>query len=105
MVVATPLVLCGDFNVPSIDWSVVSPAVSSPTAIHLCSITHDHFLNQLVVHPTRGNNILDLVFTNCPDSISTIRNVDNLPGTDHDSVEFSICISPTQEIAYKIEIL
>ena len=69
----TPLVLCGDFNVPPIDWSVVSPAVSSPTATHLCSITHD-----------------------CPNSISTIRTVDNLPGTDHDSAEFSICISPTK---------
>jgi len=63
----TRLVLCGDFNVPSIDWSVASPAVSSPVATQLCSITLDNFLSQLVVHPTRGKNFLDLVFTNCPD--------------------------------------
>ena len=44
----TPLVLCGDFNVPSIDWSVVSPVISSPIAALFCSITQDHFLSQLV---------------------------------------------------------
>ena len=33
------------------------------------------------------------MFTNCPDSFSDIQIVDNLPGTDHDSVKFSICIS------------
>jgi len=63
-----PLVLCGDFNVPAIDWSVASPSVSIPIASQLCSITHDNFLSQLVVHLTRGKNILDLMFTNSPDS-------------------------------------
>jgi len=89
----TPLVLCGDFNVPFINWSVVSPAVSFPVATQLCSIALDSFLSQLVVHPTRGKNVLDLVFTNCPDSFTNIQIVDNLPGTDYDSLEFSSYIS------------
>jgi len=72
---------------------VASPSVSSPIESQLCSITHDNFISQLVVHPTRGKNILDLVFTNSPDSISSVCVVDNLSGTDHDSIEFSICVS------------
>lgn len=85
--------MSGLYNVPSIDWSVASPAVSSPVATQLCSVTLDNFLSQLVVHPTRGKNVLDLVFTNCPESFSDIQIADNLLETDHDSVEFSICIS------------
>jgi len=68
-----PLVLCGDFNVPAIDWSMASPSVLSPIASQLCSITHNNCLSQLIVHPTRGINILDLVFANNPDSIFSVR--------------------------------
>ena len=39
---STPLVLCGDFNVPSIDWSLTSPIVSSANSKLLCSIVQDH---------------------------------------------------------------
>ena len=49
-----PLVLCGDFNVPSIDWSNISPIISSANSKLLCSIVQDHFLSQLVNSPTIG---------------------------------------------------
>ena len=63
--------------------------VSSSMATHLCTIILDHFLTQLVTHPARGDNILDLVFTNSPDSFSTVQIVDSLPGTDHDAILIS----------------
>ena len=91
---STPLVLCGDFNVPSIDWSLTSPIVSSANSKLLCSIVQDHFLSQLVNSPTRENHILDLVFTNRPDYITNVQLMDNLPGADHDSIAFIICAYP-----------
>ena len=73
---------------------MASPVVSSPTATHLFfSITHDHFISQLIVHPTRGKSIRDLICTNSADSISAVQTVDNLPVTDHNSIEFLICFS------------
>jgi len=32
------IVLCGDFNFPHINWSTVTPTVSSPCATFLCSL-------------------------------------------------------------------
>ena len=65
-----PLVLCGDFNVPDIDWSLVTPKVSSPVNSTFCNIVADNFLTQLVHLPTRSENTLDLILTNCPNSVS-----------------------------------
>lgn len=40
-----PLVLCGDFNVPSIDWHTVSPTVSSSAATVMCDLVQENFLH------------------------------------------------------------
>ena len=37
------LVLCGDFNVPDIDWSLNAPKVQSPINSTLCDIVGDNF--------------------------------------------------------------
>ena len=86
-----PIILCGDFNVPTIDWSVTFPTLSSPVANTLCDLVRDNFLQQLVLSPTRENNLLDLVLTNQPDLILDVTVVDNLPLTDHDAVKFTLC--------------
>ena len=87
------IVLCEDFNVPNIDWSVTTPTVSSPVNSTFCSLVHDNFLTQLVSSPTRGDHILDLILTNNPSCVSNVRVVDNLPGSDHDAVEFDLSVS------------
>ena len=74
------------------------PTVTSANSEFLCSIAQDHFLTQLINSPTRGDHILDLVFTNRPDYLTAVRPMDNLPGTDHDSVELNICIYPPQRL-------
>ena len=51
-------------------------------------------MTQLVHLPTRGDHILDPIFINHSDSISSVEIVDNLPGTDHDTVEFVVSHSP-----------
>ena len=37
-----PLILCGDFNIPNIDWDLGAPTKSSIAATTLCDFTQDH---------------------------------------------------------------
>ena len=93
----SPIILCGDFNVPNIAWALVSPTVSTLVANSLCQFVRDNFLYQLVSDPTRQDNILDLVFTNCPDLVVNTEVVDNLPSTDHDAIHFNLNILSTPQ--------
>ena len=89
-----PIILCGDFNVPNIDWSVGFPSVSSLPAnsYSLCDLVNDNCLSQLVTVPTRGDNILDLLFSNSPNFITNVHLTDNLPGTDHDAIKCTLSV-------------
>ena len=89
---AFPIVFCGDFNVPYVDWATLSPTSSSGPADHLCTIVLDSSLYTHMDSPTRDNNILDLVFPN-RDYISSVDVVNNLPSTDHLAVEFHLSVS------------
>ena len=82
-----PLILCGDVNVPEIDWSL---SMSSPAARILCNFIQDHSLSQLVCYPTRGDHILDFLLTNEPDFVSSISVGASLHGCDHDAVYFTL---------------
>ena len=77
-----PVILCGDFNLPHIDWDTTSPSARAPAASMLCDIVSDCFLVQLVSASTRQDSILDLVLTNIPDDIFSVTVCDNIPGTD-----------------------
>lgn len=60
--------LLGDFNVPNVDWSNPSAPIGYDTLPStFCSISQDYFLHQMVLNPTRGDNILDLVLSMAPD--------------------------------------
>ena len=88
------IVLCGDFNLPHINWSTVTPDLLSPAATLLCSIINDNFLTQVVNFPTRQVNVLDLVLVNHTSIISCIHPVDSLPGTDHEAIYFELNTTP-----------
>ena len=47
------VVLCGDFNLPHIDWDTISPSARTPAASMLCDMVSDCFLTQLVSANTR----------------------------------------------------
>lgn len=55
--------------------------------------------NQLNLEPTRGNNILDLLFTNCLNRVSKLEILPYLLTCDHDSVIFNI--SYFQKVLFK----
>ena len=55
--------VAGDFNAPYIDWSipgVIKGTCYSTAHEELLGVAQDHGLEQVVLKPTRGNNILDL---------------------------------------------
>ena len=86
-----PVLLVGDFNLPSIDWS--SPALISDSdccSVRFSVFTSRHALDQLVSEPTRGRNILDLLLCNEPFLVSTVRTGPPFSTADHSRVEFSI---------------
>ena len=91
------VLLCGDFNLPAIDWSVSFPTSSDRSSSRFCDILKDFFLFQLIRDPTRGNHILDLLLTNDTNLVSSLQLCDNLPGTDHDAVFFTLSVLPPKQ--------
>ncbi len=71
-------VICGDFHNPSVNWSTL-------TGNH--DLVEDGFLWHSVQKPTRGSNILDLVFTIESDLIHTCEVGEPLANSDHNVVE------------------
>ena len=85
------ILLAGDFNLPCISWidGHIKPNPTYGTDVNqslLESINEFALdaLDQLVTEPTRGRNILDLIFSSHPESIS---NIQVIPGiSDHEAV-------------------
>lgn len=68
---ANDFILCGDYNCPDVDWLTMS--ATSSTSMHLCAISFEYNLVQLVRNPTHSQgNCLDLILTNCPDRFSEV---------------------------------
>ena len=90
------LIVAGDFNLPDINWPQHSIAPNPQYGEELnelgLNVMNDLYLTQMVEEPTRGKNILDLLFSS---SLDLIQNVEVSPGiSDHCSVSLYRC--PTQ---------
>ena len=89
--------LLDDFNLPKVDWEMmtVKPDCSFPTFYREClKVFNDCLLEQMMTSPTRGHNILDLIFTSNPahmDKISVSPGV-----SDHDIVIAEINTRPAR---------
>ena len=64
------IILVGDFNFKDIDWKNNLFLNYSINYELFSDILSDNFLNQMVLQPTRGDNILDLILTNHSDMVS-----------------------------------
>ena len=83
--------LLGDFNLPNVDWSNPSAPIGYDTlSSTFCSISQDYFFHQMVVNPTRGDNILDLVLSTAPDLLFDLGVNEGLGNSDHNSIEFNM---------------
>eukprot|EP00116_Pleurobrachia_bachei_P001864 sb/3462126/ len=88
--------IMGDFNLPLFNWGSDSSPLNSSSAGYaaLTDFIGENFLTQVVDQPTRGNNILDLIFTNTPQDVASIRTEDT-GISDHKLVECLLTINPT----------
>lgn len=76
------IILAGDFNLPSLKWDGAIPPSGNSSAFY--DVINTYGLEQYVLSPTRGTNILDLILCNDP---SVVRCVSVLPGiSDHNIV-------------------
>ena len=55
-----------------------------------CAIIADYFLQQLVLQPTREQNILHLVFIKVPELVKDLEIWQPVGGSDHCSIEFKL---------------
>lgn len=96
-----PTIIMGDFNFPSryVSWHVLNADIIPELHPHDDSTYHclemmtemsaDYFLCQKVSSPTRGESILDLVFSSDPDMITAI-DVCPTSISDHHMVSFVV---------------
>ena len=75
--------------------------IKSPVTDTFCDFVCDNFLSQLVSHPTRSDNILDLLLTTNPNLISSVSVTDSLPCCNHDAVPFMLSTSLPQQSTAK----
>ena len=89
------VVIGGDFNLPSFDWTTCSlktPSVYPKLHTQFLDLLNDHGLQQMVTFPTRERNTLDLFVTNFP---SLVPRTEGVPGiSDHFAVYMEFQIQP-----------
>ena len=84
------IILCGDFNVPNINWSENEPNQSQNSlATIIKSIQNKYLLTQMVKDPThKSGNTLDLIFTNNKQLFNEIHSIPT-SRSDHHIIEVS----------------
>lgn len=93
----THVVICGDFNYPSIDWRTDTCTGSGEQFL---DVINDCFLTQHVEESTREDNILDLVLSSEEEMIQDVEVCEPLANSDHNSVQFKVVVrgsSPSQD--------
>lgn len=79
------VVILGDFNLPSIDWTT-SNFSASPQTSCLCEYIQNNGLHQIINFPTREQNILDLVFVSDVLSVYNVTAAPPISSSDHNCV-------------------
>ena len=86
------IIICGDFNFPSINWSHLNCLQCVP---YTCTGIFSEFclrfgLGQFVTSPTHLNNILDIVLSDDANCIYNTRTSTPFSTSDHNMVNFNI---------------
>ncbi len=79
------LLILGDFNLPGIDWEHYCTKACIFEARFLQAVS-DNFLSQIVLEPTREQNILDLVLVTNPSQITKVEVLEPIGRSDHNCV-------------------
>ncbi len=79
-------VILGDFNC-HVNWN---DRTGDAEGRRVIDFADEAFLTQWVTEPTRGKNVLDLVFTTEDDLVSSLTVDEPLGGSDHNLIRFSL---------------
>lgn len=82
-------VLCGDFNLPDINWAERKASARFRQDEYL-DMFSEYNLTQIVDRPTRGNNLLDLVFLSEENSLFSVEVGAPLGSSDHNVVHVKL---------------
>ena len=80
-------IIMGDFNLPVTKWG---EPLTAHAGQQLYRSILESSLHQHVMHPTRGNNILDIVLTTDEDSVKDVKIGPEFSSSDHRSLLFTI---------------
>ena len=96
----TDAIILGDLNLPQINWG--DHSFLENESRRLIKFTEDNFLHQYVREPTRGPNILDLIFSNQENLVSDVQVREHLATCDHNMINFVINSqnNPVKETIY-----
>ena len=81
-------VIMGDFNYGHIQWKSLESVGRDDQQFLL--LIQDCFLTQHVLEPTRGGNVLDLVFCSQNKLVDNVKICEPLESSDHNQIHFSI---------------
>lgn len=81
------VLIMGDFNYPNINWDNMESDVAGEKFFDL---TQDLFLTQHVFSPTRGNNILDFVFSSEEGMVENLVVREHFSNSDHNVITFEL---------------
>ena len=82
------LILVGDYNIPKIDWTNCNSQIDLDNVF--LTMVGENALQQLVLKPTRGDNMLDLLLTSNTDLIEDLNADKPFSNSDHMSLNFNI---------------
>ena len=118
------IVVLGDFNFPSsvIKWNLfndmILPCIAGirsssenegvlvrQQAGRFCDLAKNFHLNQLVSEPTRGDEILDLIWCSNPDLVTDIDVIPCATMSDHSTIIGSTSFSLCKEVTYERQFL
>ena len=87
-------IIMGDFNHGRIQWKSIQSTGSEDQ--RFLNLVQDSFLNQHVLEPTRGENVLDIVLSSQKEFIDNVRICEPLGCNDHNQIHFIIKVKGEQ---------
>ncbi len=88
--VSAPIIIMGDFNFPTINWSVPNSTCNDVYDNLMLSCISQLGLTQCINMPTRLANTLDLVLTNVSDRLHDVSVLPPFSNSDHELISFMI---------------
>ena len=93
--ISYPVCVVGDFNLPSINWQNMSS--TDMMGNNLINLVLELGLSQYVGHPTRNNNILDLVLSNDENTVGDVEVHETFSTSDHNYITFNLAFNCVRE--------